>query len=305
MKNVIIMGPTSSGKSQLAVDLAQQIGGVIVNADSQQVYRGLEILTAQPSLKAQSQVPHYLYGYVDVSEPYSVGRWLNDVSKWARAITSPIIFVGGTGLYIKALSEGISPIPPIPHAVRHAIRALGQTLSSSELHARLAARDPEMATRLAPNDTQRILRALEVLEHTGRSLSYWQALPPEPSGFGGATTIALLPDQGDARHDLYRRIEQDTEERLNNGAIKEIECLLEHTSSDELEHKAIGVQAIIFYLRGQILKENFIDLVQTQNRQYAKRQMTWIRHQMTPHVVREVIYTSDHLPAIRAALGLL
>ena len=305
MKNFIITGPTSSGKSQLALDLAHHVGAVIVNADSQQVYRGLEVLTAQPSPKAQAKVPHHLYGYVDVSESYSVGRWRDDVSRVVSEVKSPLVFVGGTGLYLKVLREGISPIPDIPESIRNEVRALPQTLSPEELHKRLQECDPAMAARLAPNDTQRILRALEVMEATGKSLNYWQTLPADKLDVGELTTLAILPDQGEARRKLYQRIDEDTEARLNNGGIKEVERLLRNYPADQFEHSAIGVRSVVHYVWGQVRKEEFVELVQTQSRQYAKRQMTWIRNQIVPDVGLKTIYTADQFAKVIEAVELL
>lgn len=173
----LIAGPTASGKSALALELAERDGAWIANADSMQVYADLDVLTARPSPDDLARAPHRLYGHVDAAEPWSVARWLSDIGKVldeARDAGRPLVIVGGTGLYFRALSGGLSAVPEIPEEIRTRLRAEAAETPSLALHRRLAEVDPPMAARLEPGDTQRILRALEVMEATGRSLSYWQ-----------------------------------------------------------------------------------------------------------------------------------
>ena len=184
---VLIAGPTASGKSREALALAQAIGGAIINADSMQVYREAPILTAQPSDADKAQVPHLLYGHVGAAEVYSVGRWRDDAMSalaQVRAMRRMPIFVGGTGMYFSALTEGLADIPEIPADVREAARALLEEIGVEQLHARLMVRDPMTASKLRPSDPQRVLRAYEVFEATGRPLARWQSAPAAPGTAG-------------------------------------------------------------------------------------------------------------------------
>ena len=180
---VLIAGPTASGKSHQALALAEEIGGVVINADSMQVYREAPILTAQPSAADKAYVPHMLYGHVSAREVYSVGRWREDAAQAlaeARAMRRTPVFVGGTGLYFTALTDGLADIPPTPPEIRDAARALLDDIGVEALHATLTDRDPLTASKLRPTDPQRVLRAFEVLEATGRPLAEWQSAPAEP-----------------------------------------------------------------------------------------------------------------------------
>jgi tRNA dimethylallyltransferase len=178
---VLIAGPTASGKSAVALALAERLGATIVNADSMQVYAGLRVLTARPAPAEEARAPHRLYGHVDPAEAYSVGRWLAEAAALLQeSAERPLIFVGGTGLYFEALTRGLATVPQVPAAVRAAVRAEAEGRSASALHAGLAGRDPSAATSIRPSDRQRILRALEVLAATGRPLSAWQAEAPPP-----------------------------------------------------------------------------------------------------------------------------
>ena len=184
---VLIAGPTASGKSREALALAQAIGGAIINADSMQVYREAPILTAQPSDADKAQVPHLLYGHFGAAEVYSVGRWRDDAMSalaQVRAMRRMPIFVGGTGMYFSALTEGLADIPEIPADVREAARALLEEIGVEQLHARLMVRDPMTASKLRPSDPQRVLRAYEVFEATGRPLARWQSAPAAPGTAG-------------------------------------------------------------------------------------------------------------------------
>src|SRR5690606_24928541 len=171
---ILIAGPTASGKSALALDLAERLDGAVVNADSMQVYRDLHVLTARPSAADAARAPHLLYGHVDGADAYSAGRFLADAAEVIAEVRSPLIFVGGTGLYFDFLTKGISTVPPIPEFIRIHWRERARAGPAGSLHAELCARDPEMAARLRPGDTQRLVRALEVLDATGVSLARWQ-----------------------------------------------------------------------------------------------------------------------------------
>src|SRR5437764_179621 len=214
---ILIAGPTASGKSALAFALAQEIGGTIVNADSMQVYRDLRVITARPTLDEEAQVPHRLYGHVDAAENYSVGRWLADMAPALDEIRAggrvPVL-VGGTGLYFKALTQGLSAVPPIPADVRARVRARLEHEGPAALHAHLLARDPQ--TQLEPNDRTRIARALEVLEATGRPLSDWhrEGLPPLIDA-SGAVKVFLAP----ARDELRQRINMRFDAMIEAGAL--------------------------------------------------------------------------------------
>src|SRR5712672_3663727 len=216
-KAVLIAGPTASGKSALALELAQQSGGVIINTDSMQVYRDLRILTARPTPAEEARVPHRLYGHVDAAVNFSAGAWVTDAAKVlaeARAQNLQPIFVGGTGLYFKALTRGLSAVPPIPPEIRESVRARLERNGVEALHAELAQRDPLSAERLKPRDRTRIARALEVIEANGRSLTDWyrDGLPPLlPQGAFSA--LFLAPD----RDALYARIDGRFDAMLNGG----------------------------------------------------------------------------------------
>ncbi|MGC1325988.1 MAG: tRNA (adenosine(37)-N6)-dimethylallyltransferase MiaA, partial [Xanthobacteraceae bacterium] len=219
---VLIAGPTASGKSALALALARKTGGVIINADSMQVYRDLRVLTARPSGAEEAEVPHRLYGHVDAALNFSAGAWVADASgvlAEVRAQNRVAIFVGGSGLYFKALTRGLSAVPPIPSDVREAVRARLERDGVEALHAELSRRDAISAGRLKPRDRARIARALEVIEATGRSLSDWhrEGLPPLlPEGTFRA--LFLAPD----RDALYARIDARFETMLEAGALQEV-----------------------------------------------------------------------------------
>jgi tRNA dimethylallyltransferase len=281
MKVVLIAGPTASGKSALALVLAEKYDGVIVNADSMQVYRDLRIITARPSLDEEARAPHRLYGHVDAAENYSVGRWCVDVqatlAEVKRAGQLPIV-VGGTGLYFKALTQGLAAVPPTPAEIRVAVRARLAANGAQSLHAELQQRDPAMAVRLKPGDGVRVARALEVFEATGRSLAEWQRdgmpgiLKPEH-----AAKIFLTPD----RAELHRRIDARFDAMLDADALDEV-CALDARGLDPLlpVMKAHGVPWLRRYLRGEITLEAAVTGAKQDTRRYTKRQLTWFRNQM-------------------------
>jgi tRNA dimethylallyltransferase len=278
---ILIAGPTASGKSALALTLAERHGGVIVNADSMQVYRDLRIITARPSAADEARVPHRLYGHVDAAENYSVGRWCEDARSAlaeARAAGRLPILVGGTGLYFKALTQGLSAVPPTPPEVRAAVRARCDAEGAAALHAELSRRDPAMAARLKPGDRMRIARALEVLEATGRSLADWHrdGMPAilDP---GDALKIFLAID----RAELHRRIDARFDAMLAAGALDEVRALAARGLDPMLPAmKAHGVPWLRRHLAGEIGLEEAAEGGKADTRRYTKRQVTWFRHQM-------------------------
>ncbi|MEM0909187.1 MAG: tRNA (adenosine(37)-N6)-dimethylallyltransferase MiaA [Pseudomonadota bacterium] len=276
---VLIAGPTASGKSALAVELAEILGGPIVNADSMQVYRDLRILTARPGPDEETAIPHALYGYVDGAVSYSVARWLSDIAPVLRSAqaggATPII-VGGTGLYLSALLEGLSPVPPVPDAVRTHWRSVHTSEGSAALHAILSARDPVMAARLHPSDPQRVMRALEVLEATGQSLAHWQQAKGEPLlAASEAQRLVLTPERETLREAIAARFEA----MVGVGGVEEAAALAARKLDPNLPvMKAIGVRPLAAYASGTLNKTAAIQQAVTESRQYAKRQDTWFRN---------------------------
>jgi tRNA dimethylallyltransferase len=278
---ILIAGPTASGKSALAARLARELGGMVINADSMQVYRELRILTARPTPEDEAQVPHALYGFVAGSEAYSAGRYAADAAQAledARAKGLRPIVVGGTGLYFKALLDGLSPMPAIPDDVRAHWRSEAAIAAPGELHAKLRERDPAMADRLAAGDTQRIVRALEVLEASGASLLEWQQVPREPV-LDAQGTIRLLVSP--ERELLHRRIDARFEAMLRVGAMEEVAALAQLDLDPRLPAmRALGVRPLLQLTRGEIARDEAVARVQAETRQYAKRQITWARSNM-------------------------
>jgi len=278
---VLIAGPTASGKSALALDLAREFGGAVVNADSMQVYRDLRILTNRPTSEEESQAEHRLFGTIDGAVNFSAGRYVEAASRILAELDSRgllPIFVGGTGLYFKALTDGLSEMPAVPASVREAVRAEADAKTSSELHARLAGRDPETADRLKPGDRQRILRALEVMEATGRPLSaFHQARIPGPLAGRNLARVFMAPDRGRLRARIDRRFE----EMIRAGALDEVSALASRALDPALPvMRAHGVPGLLAHLRGETSLEHAILRGQADTRAYAKRQFTWARHQM-------------------------
>jgi tRNA dimethylallyltransferase len=280
-KAVLIAGPTASGKSALALELAQKAGGVVINTDSMQVYRDLRVITARPTPAEQARVPHRLYGHVDAAVNFSAGSWVADVAlvlAEVRAQNRLPIFTGGSGLYFKALTHGLSAVPPIPAEIREAVRARLERDGVEALHAELTRRDPVSAERLKPRDRIRIARALEVVEATGRSLTDWHrdGLPPllPPGQF---SALFLSPD----RDQLYERIDSRYEAMLSAGALEEVAALAaRHLDPLLPAMKAHGVPALIRHLKGEISLQQAAVIGRADTRHYAKRQFTWFRHQL-------------------------
>jgi tRNA dimethylallyltransferase len=277
---LLIAGPTASGKSALALRLAERLGGEIVNADALQIYRDLRILTARPSAEDEARAPHHLFGAVDAAEGWSVGRWLRaavDTLGQIAARGRPAIVVGGTGLYMKALTEGLSDIPAIPAEARRDVEALFNRLGELDFRAALAAVDPAAAERIAPGDHQRLRRALEVHAASGRSLSDWQAQgAPAPLAADAWRAAVLAPE----RQALYQRCDARLSAMVGRGALDEVRALIERGLPPHLPAmKAVGVRQFGSVLSGQSRLEAAVASAQQETRRYAKRQMTWLRNQ--------------------------
>lgn len=277
---ILIAGPTASGKSALALDLAERLSGTIVNADSMQVYRDLRILTARPSAEDEERAPHCLYGHVDAAEGYSVARWLEDVDATLARLRDDgrvAILVGGTGLYFKALTEGLSQVPEIDPAVRAFWRQRGVELAPEDLHRELAVRDPVMAGRLRESDRQRLVRALEVIEATGRSLAEWQGDRSVPLvDPASAAKLVLAPD----RTWLHERISRRFRQMAENGGAEEAARLAGRNLDPSLPAmKAIGLREMAAAANGRLALEEAIRRASEETRKYAKRQDTFFRGQ--------------------------
>lgn len=280
-KAVLIAGPTASGKSALALELALSAGGIVINADSMQVYRDLRTITARPTPDEEVRVPHRLYGHVDAAVNFSAGAWVTDAAQMlgeAQAEGRLPIFIGGTGLYFKALTAGLSVVPPIPSEVREDVRARLEENGVEALHAELARRDSRAAERLNLRDRTRIARALEVIEATGRSLLDWhhEGQPPllPKDSF---RAVFLAPE----RDELYARIDARFDAMLGTGALAEVERLAaRHLDPLLPAMKAHGVPALIRHLRGELSLEEAATVGRADTRHYAKRQFTWFRHQL-------------------------
>jgi tRNA dimethylallyltransferase len=278
---ILIAGPTASGKSALAIDLAAASGGEVINVDSMQVYRDLRVITARPTPEDEAAVPHRLFGHVDAAVNHSVAAHLRDAGAVladcdARRLTP--VFVGGTGLYFKAMTDGLSDMPPLPDAVRDAVRTAAEGRETPELHAALATRDPALAARLRPGDRLRILRGLEVIEATGRSLLSFQD-SRQPGLLVGRPLLKLflVPD----RETLRARIDARFEAMMASGASDEVGALMARNLDPMLPAmRAHGVPSLMAHLRGELSLADASRIGQGDTRRYAKRQMTWFRHQM-------------------------
>ena len=280
-KVILIAGPTASGKSALALELAASLGGVIVNADSMQVYRDLRIITARPSPAEEAQAPHRLYGHVDAAENYSTGRWCADAAAAlaaARQEGRVAILVGGTGLYFKALTRGLAAVPPIPPEIRGAVRARLESEGIAALHAELAQRDPVAAARLMPNDRARVTRALEVVLATGRSLLAWHE-EGLPASLDPADAAKVFLDV--EREQLAGRIDRRFDAMMAAGALDEVRALAARTLNPSLPAmKAHGVPWLIRHLKGEVSLADAAEHAKLETRQYTKRQATWFRNQL-------------------------
>lgn len=276
---VLIAGPTASGKSALAAELARAVDGVVINADAMQVYRDLEILSARPSADDTRGVPHRLYGVLDAAESCSAARWAALAAQeiaTARAAGQTPILVGGTGLYFHALLEGLAPVPEIDPEVRARVRETLAREGAPAAWRRLAARDPAMAARLAPADSQRVARALEVIESSGRSLADWQreAAPPALAGVAVERLVLELP-----RAALNARCDARFDVMMARGALDEVRRLAARRLDPALPAmKALGVPPLLRLLEGEIDEAAAVAEAKLQTRRYVKRQTTWMRN---------------------------
>ena len=299
---VLIAGPTASGKSALALAVAERIGGVVVNADSMQVYRDLAIITARPGAIEMTRVPHLLYGHVDAAESYSAGRFVQDaaaVLEQTRNEGRIPVFTGGTGLYFKALTSGLAAIPQVPLEVREAVRARLEASGPVALHEELARRDPAAAAQLRPTDRTRGARAVEVVAATGRSITDWrrEGLPPLLDN-ARVTKVFLAPD----RALLYRRIDARFDAMLSAGALDEVRALAARRLDPLLPAmKAHGVPWLIRHLAGEISLAAAAEQAKKDTRHYAKRQFTWFRHQLGDWPQADPADAWEALMRIRAA----
>ncbi len=279
---VLIAGPTASGKSALALRLAEKAGGVIINTDSMQVYRDLRIITARPTPDEEARVPHRLYGHRDAAINCSVGTWLDDAAAAlaeARSADRLPIFIGGTGLYFKALLRGLSSVPPVPGEIREAVRARLERDGIEALHAELARRDPVMGERLKPRDRARVARALEVIEATGRSISDWHAhgLPPLLSP-ANVTAVFLAPERAELYARIDRRFASDAGRRRAGGGGGAGEA--RPRSDPAGDEGARRARADPPPAGRDLARGGGGRSAPTDTRHYAKRQFTWFRHQL-------------------------
>lgn len=275
---IFIAGPTASGKSAAALALAEKLGGEIINADAMQVYRDLRIITARPSESDERRAPHRLYGVIDGAQSCSAGRWARmagDAVEKAAVRGRAAILVGGTGLYFKALEEGLSPIPETPAAIREKAKARRAELGAAAFRAEVIARDSAMA-HLPEGDAQRLMRAWEVSETTGRPLSYFQRLPRERLIDREAEKAVIEPP----RETLYANCDSRAANMFESGALDEVRALIERGLDPGLPvMKTLGVPEIASFLRGEKSREEALAALQRNTRRFAKRQTTWFRHQ--------------------------
>ncbi|MEM7213727.1 MAG: tRNA (adenosine(37)-N6)-dimethylallyltransferase MiaA [Pseudomonadota bacterium] len=278
---ILIAGPTASGKSALALQLAEAFGGVIINADSQQIYRDWHILTARPSPEEETRAPHRMYGNVSLDVIYSTGHWLDDVTReLERCQTEELrpIIVGGTGLYFKALTVGLAKIPKADLSIRARGEEVLEQLGLARFVETLQTRDPKTCARIDLQNPRRVLRAWEVLEQTGRGIADWQdETPPPLVPLGACQAIALQPP----RDWLYERCDRRFDEMIKAGVLTEVEAVMSTSlSPDAPGAKAVGAPELMAHLRGEMTLDEASDRAKMETRRYAKRQSTWIRNQM-------------------------
>ncbi|HYM72038.1 MAG TPA: tRNA (adenosine(37)-N6)-dimethylallyltransferase MiaA [Stellaceae bacterium] len=295
---VVVAGATASGKSALALDLAERFGGTIINADSQQGYRDLKILTARPDAQAEARAPHRLYGYLDAAERGSAALWhklaLAAIAGAIGAGRLPIL-VGGTGLYLRAAMQGLAPVPDIPSDTRDEAAALYRGLGGAAFRERLAALDPGAAARLPPGDRTRLTRAYEVVRATGVSLDEWRRRPASPPPYRFATVLLAPP-----RDALYAACNARFAAMVAAGGLDEAAALMARGLNPELPAmKAVGVPELMRHLRGDLTLDETIAAAQQATRRYAKRQMTWFRHQFNADLICNTQYLESFTPELR------
>ena len=278
MQLFLIAGPTASGKTALALQLAERLGGEIVNADALQIYRDLRVLSARPTPEEQAQAPHHLFGVADAAEGWSVGRWLAEAQPVLEGIAArgnPAIVVGGTGLYFRALTQGLAQLPAVPAQTRQATGERFDQLGEAGFRTELRAVDAAAEARIAPGDRQRLTRAMEVHAATGRALSDWQS-DAAPAFARDFQAVALEPP----REVLYARCDARFEAMARNGGLDEARALLSRGLDPVLPAmKAVGVRELGAHLAGELSLQEAVALGQQQTRRYAKRQLTWLRNQ--------------------------
>ena len=280
----IIGGPTASGKSARSLELAKERNGVVINCDSMQIYDGLHILTAQPPEEDLAEAKHLLYSHLHPNEACSAGNWREIVEPIIHDLhdkgKTPII-VGGSGLYIKALTHGLSPMPDVPQEIRNDIVAKYEKIGAESFYEELKNRDPEMAARFHVNHKARIIRAMEVLEATGKSLAEWQNLdriaPPDDWNFNIEIIIQPRPIQHQRCNDRFVWM-------IENGALEEVEHFASRVEKGEVNENvplanALGYKEMLAYIRGEMEKDDAIEKAQARTRQYAKQQVTWFKNQ--------------------------
>lgn len=281
----LIAGPTASGKSRLALEMAERSGAVIVNADSQQLYADLRVLSARPSEAEEAQVEHRLYGVADAADAWSAGRWSRAVMPLLEALAAagrPALLVGGTGLYFTALTKGLADIPDVPLEVREAAGALYDRLGEAAFRARLAEADPAAAERIEAGDRQRLTRAWAVAEHTGRALSDWTTDTTPLLAPGSWTGLVVEPD----RERLYANCDARVARMVEAGALDEVQALVARGLDPALPAmKAVGVREFAAHLAGETTLASAVEATRQATRNYAKRQLTWFRNQ-TPDWAR-------------------
>ncbi|MBM3539221.1 MAG: tRNA (adenosine(37)-N6)-dimethylallyltransferase MiaA [Alphaproteobacteria bacterium] len=276
---VVIGGPTACGKSALAVRLAETFDGTVINGDALQVYRELSVLTARPGSSEARRAPHRLYGVLSVHQPCSAARWRTMALAAIAAAHGrgrlPIV-VGGTGLYLRALMEGLSPVPAIDPEVRRSARSRHAELGAERFHAELSRLDPVMGKRLQASDSQRVIRAWEVITATGRSLSLFQKIRPAKPALRFVPLVILPP-----REALVAACDRRAARMLEEGALDEVKALLAMQANPSLPAmKAVGVRELGEHLAGRVSRQEALEALQRATRQYAKRQITWFRRQM-------------------------
>lgn len=275
----LIAGPTASGKSRLALDMAEKTGAVIVNADSQQLYADLRILTARPSIEDEARAEHRLYGVADAAESWSVGRWTRAVMPLLDELAAqdrPALLVGGTGLYFNALTRGLADIPAVPDAVRDTVQAAYDLEGEAAFRRRLAEVDPTAAVAITPGDRQRLIRALAVAQATERSLSDWKADTKPLLTPGSYEALVVEPP----RDRLYAACDVRVSQMIQNGALDEVRALLARNLDPTLPAmKAVGVPELAAHLSGATTLDQAVAAIRLSTRHYAKRQLTWFRNQ--------------------------
>lgn len=275
----LIAGPTASGKSRLALDMAERTGAVIINADSQQLYADLRILSARPSLEDESRAEHRLYGVADAAESWSVGRWTRAVMPLLEELAAqdrPALLVGGTGLYFNALTRGLADIPAVPDAVRDTVQSAYDGEGEAAFRRRLGEVDPTAAAAITPGDRQRLIRALAVAQATGRSLSDWKADTRPLLTPGSYDALVVEPP----RDRLYAACDARVSQMIQNGAVDEVRALLARTLDPTLPAmKAVGVPELAAHLSGATTLDQAVAAIRLSTRHYAKRQLTWFRNQ--------------------------